>query len=814
MCKTMIRIARSLLAKPALFIFAGICITLATTGITAVSLYQMRRDAMTQARDAAKNLALSLQKETEHNLDICQLAMQDVVTSMKTPGTLQLTADARHLVAFSAAKNVRELGAIFAADASGNSLLDSRWILPPKLNVSERDYFQVQQQQKGAGLYLSKPFISSLGSAGQPSIALSLRLEDDNGRFAGIVAGTLRLSYFHQLFKDSILGAHGTLTLLRTDGTVLMRQPYHPDDIGRSLAGGHSFAKLVQSDHGTYVDVAVIDQVERMYSFRRIGNYPLVMVVGLATEDIYAEWRKRAFAIGIVTAILDALTIMLCLMFSGQLRRRYAMEHQLRKLAWFDALTGLPNRAQLNRELLRILTDAARSASQSAVLFIDLDRFKRVNDTQGHGAGDEVLCEIARRLRDCVRGEDVVGRLGGDEFLAVLQNCDVHRAAQVAGRILQALYQPISVNTKIETSITLSASVGVALYPHDGQDADTLLRNADMAMYKAKSTGRNQVHFYAPVYERQAKEQLELEIALQRALRAGGLSVAYQPKVDVTGALRGVEALVRWHDGKLGTVPPDRFISIAEESGLITELDGWVLDEACRQLAEWRAAGIDVPSISANVCVADFKRADFAGLIAHTLRVHGLQPADLILEMTEGVMFDESADDIRASLDAIHALGIALSIDDFGTGYSSLSYLQRFPVKELKIDKSFVRGIGTDAMSESLAHALINIGNVLNLSVIAGQATHGGHDLVDGAARFVDLGLTGPHASDRLVDQFLDLLGRGGGALRQDAHFIGHDGKAPALLAGPRGFNRGIQSENVGLERNAFDRADDVGHLA
>jgi diguanylate cyclase (GGDEF)-like protein len=444
-----------------------------------------------------------------------------------------------------------------------------------------------------------------------------------------------------------------------------------------------------------------------------------VVVVGLATEDIYAEWRKRAFAIGLVTTILDTLTIMLCLMFSGQLRRRLAVEHQLQTLAWFDALTGLPNRAQLNKEMLHILTDAGRNSSQLAVLFIDLDRFKRVNDTQGHYAGDEVLSEVARRLRDCVRGEDVIGRLGGDEFLAVLQNCDVHRAAQIAGRILQALYQPISVSTKLDTSITLSASIGVSLYPYDGHDADTLLRNADMAMYKAKSAGRNQVHFYAPVYERQAKEQLELEIALQRALRGGGLGVAYQPKVDVAGTLRGVEALVRWNDGKLGGVLPDRLISIAEESGLITELDGWVLDEACRQLAEWRAEGIEVPNISVNVCAADFKRPDYPGFIAHTLRVHGLEPADLILEMTEGVMFDESADDIRASLDAIHALGIALSIDDFGTGYSSLSYLHRFPVKELKIDKSFVRGIGVDAMPESLAQTLINIGNVLNLSVIA-----------------------------------------------------------------------------------------------
>jgi diguanylate cyclase (GGDEF)-like protein len=713
------RITNSLLAKPALFIFAGIGITLATTGVTAVSLYQMRLDAMTQARNTAQNLVLSLQKETERNLDIYQLVMGDVVTSMETPSVLQLPPEVRRLVAFSAANSVGELGVIFAADAAGNAVLDSRSVPPPKFNVSDRDYFLVQQQQNGVGLYLSKPFVPRVGNAGQPSIALSLRLNDANGQFAGIVAGTLRLNYFHQLFEGSILGDHGTLTLLRTDGTVLMRRPFHSDNIGSTLAGGHSFPPLVQADHGTYVDVAVLDHIERLYSFRRIGNYPLVVVVGLATEDIYAGWRKRAFAIGMVTAILNVLTIMLVLMFSGQLRTRFAMERQLQTLAWFDALTGLPNRAQLNKETSRILTNASRNSSQFAILFIDLDRFKRVNDTQGHSAGDEVLSEIARRLRNCVRGEDVIGRLGGDEFLAVLQNCDVHRAAHVAGRILQALYRPITVNAKYDTSITLSASIGVSLYPHDGEDVDALLRNADMAMYKAKSTGRNQVHFYAPLYERQAKEQLELEIALQRALQGRGLSVAYQPKVDITGTLHGAEALVRWHDAKLGIVPPDRFIAIAEESGLIAELDAWVLGEACRQLAEWRAAGIDVPNISVNVCAADFKRPDYPGFIARTLQAHGLEPANLILEMTERVMFDESADDIHTSLEAIHALGIALSIDDFGTGYSSLSYLHRFPVKELKIDRSFVRGIGVDAMAESLAQTVINIGNMLKLSVIA-----------------------------------------------------------------------------------------------
>jgi diguanylate cyclase (GGDEF)-like protein len=729
----MIRVEGPLLAKPALFVLAGIFITLTTTAVTAFSLYQMRLDAMAQARVATENLTLSLQKEISRNLDIYKLAMQSAVTSMETKDLRQLSPETRRLVAFSAATSIKDLGRIFVANAAGDVTLSSLWPRPPGFNVSDRDYFQVQQQHAGAGLYLSKPYKSRTENFGEPSIALSLRLDDADGQFTGIVAGALKLGYFHQLFEDSILGDHGTITLLRTDGTVLMRQPYHPSDIGRTLADGHSFYPLVHSDHGTYVDIAVLDHTERLYSFRRIGNYPLVVVVGFATGDIYAGWRKRAFAIGAVTAVLDILILLLSLMFARQLLRRLAIERRLKQLAWFDALTGLPNRAQINRDMARILTEANRDSSHFAVLFIDLDRFKRVNDTQGHSAGDEVLSEIARRLRSCINGNDTVGRLGGDEFLAVLQHCDVHRAAHLAGRILHALDEPITLNSKYDTSITLSASIGIALYPLDGHDTDTLLRNADMAMYRAKSMGRNQVHFYAPEYEREAREHLDLEIALRRALRDRTLSLAYQPKVHATGTLYGVEALVRWHDEKLGLVPPDRFIAIAEESGLITELDAWVLDEACRQLAQWRAEGVDVPAISVNVCAEDFKRPDYPDFIAHTLQAHGLKPADLILEMTERVMFDESADDIRASFDALRALGVALSIDDFGTGYSSLSYLYRFPVRELKIDRSFVQGIGSEAMAESLAQAVMNIGNVMNLTVVAeGVETNAQRDFLHG----------------------------------------------------------------------------------
>lgn len=715
----MIRIASSLLARPMLFVLAGIGITLATTAVTVVSLYEMRLDAMAQARDAAENLVISLQKETERNLDIYQLAMHDVAMTIQTPSLSGLSPETRQLIAFSTISNAKEPGVLFATDAAGTIVFGSRSLDSLKPNVSERDYFQIQRQQKHAGLFLSEPFLSHASDPPQPEIALSRRLDDGNGQFAGIVAGTLRLNYFRHLFEGSILGRHGTITLLRTDGTVLMRYPFHAGDIGSSLAKGHSLDPLVQSDHGTYIDIAVLDHVERLYSFRRIGSYPLIVVVGLATGDIYAGWRKRAMAIGAVTVILDAFFISLSLMFARQLRKRLAMECQLRQLAWFDSLTGLPNRALLQRESLRVLTNHSRDAASFATLFIDLDRFKRVNDTQGHAVGDEVLSEIGRRLREHVQADDVIGRLGGDEFLAILQRSDVLKATQIAGRILNDVYRPIVINSKHDTGITISASIGIAIYPHDGQDTDALLRNADLAMYQAKSAGRNQVRFYAPEYERQAKEHLELEIALQRALRSNALSVAYQPKVDAAGILRGAEALARWHSDKHGQVAPDRFIAIAEESGLIAEMDAWVMGEACRQLAEWRAAGVIVPNLSVNVCAADFRRPDYPEFVARTLLAHGLTPEDLTLEMTERVLFDESAEDVRKSLDAVHALGVALSIDDFGTGYSSLSYLRRFAVKELKIDKSFVQGIGGDAKAESLAQTLINIGDVLKLTVTA-----------------------------------------------------------------------------------------------
>lgn len=713
----MARNRTALLKKPALFLIAGICITLVTTGVVAVALYQMRMDAMAQARDVAQNLAISLEKETERTLDIYQLALRNVLTSLETPSP-ELPPETRQLLAFNAAGAISDLGVIVATDASGKITLDSRSMQPSTIDISQRDYFQVQQQNPDVGLYFGSPFMPTPESA-YASIAMSRRVAGANGRFEGVVAGTLSLKYFHRLFGGSILGDHGTLTLMRTDGVVLMRRPYKPQDIGRSLAQGSVFPLLLGSDHGTFVHRSSVDGTLRLYSFRRIGRYPMVVVVGLGVRDIYAGWRKRAIAIGSVAAVLDLVTIMLCLMFSVQLQRRLGTERQLQKLAWFDTLTGLPNRRQVNRQARGTLAEARRQSLQFAVLFIDLDRFKRINDTQGHDIGDQVLREVAQRLRNCVRDEDTIGRLGGDEFVALIKHCDVHKAAHVADRILAAVQQPIAVNAGRGAGIALGVSVGIALYPHDGQSVDVLLRNADMAMYRAKNAGRGQMHFYAAEYEQEAKAHLELEIALRHALRSGALQMAYQPKIGAWGTMHGAEALVRWRDENLGAVPPERFIAIAQESGLITELDTWVLRQACAQLASWRAEGVDIPGISVNVCPADFKRADYAEFISSTLQEHGLLPSDLTLEMTERVMFSEPAEDIRASLDAVRALGVTLSIDDFGTGYSSLSHLHCFPVGELKIDKRLVQGIGLSSMAESLAQAVANLGNALKLAIVA-----------------------------------------------------------------------------------------------
>ncbi|APW37714.1 hypothetical protein RD110_11315 [Rhodoferax koreense] len=389
----------------------------------------------------------------------------------------------------------------------------------------------------------------------------------------------------------------------------------------------------------------------------------------------------------------------------------------LHQLAFYDVLTGLPNREMLYSQAERELDEVALSVSTLAVLVIDLDRFKLVNDSQGHAAGDALLREVGERLTRCVRGIDLVGRLSGDEFAAILPSCSVEHAAVAAERLLNAIAAPFALEGGV---VNPGASIGVAMFPEDGADMDTLLRHADLAMAQAKVDGRNCSRFFNDGMNRVAQERVALESALREALGDGQLCLHYQPQMFCGEGrpLYGVEALARWHHPRFGNVSPERFIPLAEECGLIGAFGEWALTEACRQLADWRSRGIAVPRVAVNLSAQNFQDVGLAVRVAACLRSYGLSPDSLTLEMTERAMLD-SAEGVQTSIHAVHSLGVHLSLDDFGTGYSSLSYLHRLPMKELKLDKSFVQDLDDSPAARSLIQSVMHIGEGLGLTVVA-----------------------------------------------------------------------------------------------
>ncbi|TXD93237.1 EAL domain-containing protein [Mitsuaria sp. TWR114] len=405
-------------------------------------------------------------------------------------------------------------------------------------------------------------------------------------------------------------------------------------------------------------------------------------------------------------------------------------QREIERLAYFDGVTGLPNRTLLADRARQALLLALRSESPAALLLLDIDRFKTVNDSLGHAVGDQVLKHISKRLSGALRDSDTLARLGGDEFVALLPGCTVEDAMHVADKLRAVLEAPIPLDGS-HARVQMTASIGVCGFPKDGQDLDQLLKNADIAMYEAKRAGRDCARFFLRAMNQALDERLDIEAALRHALSQGLLQLHFQPKIRLSDRrLVGVEALLRWHDAERGWVPPDRFIPVAEESGLINALDAWVLEQSCAQLARWRAQGVDVPGLSVNVSPQRFHQDDVAAHARALLARHGLAASDLTLEVTERLMLDDTSRP-RAQLQQLHEMGVGVSVDDFGTGYSSLSYLKRLPVTELKLDKSFVRDLEQDADDRALSSAVIGIGRSLGLTVVAeGVETAGQRDLL------------------------------------------------------------------------------------
>lgn len=394
---------------------------------------------------------------------------------------------------------------------------------------------------------------------------------------------------------------------------------------------------------------------------------------------------------------------------------RLEAHQRIEQLSHTDPLTGLPNRRLLSDRIEHAIAMARRDGVAFALLFLDLDRFKHINDSLGHQFGDRVLVDVAARVRSCLREVDTVARLGGDEFVIVMQPADAAGAESTAQRVAEAMARPFA---QAGLSFTVTCSIGIALFPDDGDNVDDLLRHADKAMYSVKESGRAGYRFHQPRKDVDLKSRMRVDHAMRQALAHGRFRLHYQPQVEcASGRVVGAEALLRWRDPDLGEMAPADFIPVAEESGFIATIGDWVLAEAVRQAAQWHSRGLDIV-VAINVSALQFQKPDFVASVARALQASALPPQALELELTESILIQD-APEALTRLQALAGLGVRLSIDDFGTGYSSLGYLKRFPIGQLKIDRSFIDGLPGDESDAAIARAIISMGRALRLRIIA-----------------------------------------------------------------------------------------------
>ncbi|HXF77685.1 MAG TPA: EAL domain-containing protein [Usitatibacter sp.] len=444
----------------------------------------------------------------------------------------------------------------------------------------------------------------------------------------------------------------------------------------------------------------------------------------ICTSGNFANNSWMAATIAVITFLILCGTLSLSVLDARMESKTAQMASSLRdanaelqRLVLHDSLTKLPNRLLLEDRLQQAVAESVRAEKRGAVLFVDLDRFKTLNDSLGHFAGDTVLRTVAERLRSVVRLEDTVSRLGGDEFVILLRHvAQVEDAGEVARKVIESVARPILLD---EHELRIGASVGISVFPDHGVESDRLIANADSAMYHVKKTGRSNHAIFAPQMSTYFPKRLALENELRAAIEKTQFVLHYQPKVDMrTSRIVGMEALVRWRHPQRGLVAPSEFIPFAEETGLIVPLGNWVLQEACRQTRAWQQRGIRDLAIAVNISGVQFQQRDLVENVSDALEAAGLEPRFLELEITESVVM-QNAPEAIVMLEQLHKMGVGLSIDDFGTGYSSLNYLKRFPIDKLKIDQSFIRDLSADVDDAAIVQAIIAMAHSLRLRVVA-----------------------------------------------------------------------------------------------
>ena len=589
--------------------------------------------------------------------------------------------------------------------------------------VKERDYFRAQRQ--GDSFYVGQP---PRGNADDTNLHFSRRLDAADGTFDGAAIITVSAGYFVSGYETTRLGEHGMLAIVGIDGVVRIRRSGDAQFAGDSVNYARAISKIAAVDSDPTITANGWDGVQRWSSARELYGFPLAVLVGLSVDEQLATahrearaywWRASAGSLLIIvlTVLLGRMSWQLA---QSRLREgEIKLEHAKRVeyLAYHDGLTGLPNRSMFSKLLSQSLIEAHRYGRRMGVAFLDLDRFKQINDTLGHEAGDQLLQDVAKRLKECVRESDAVARLGGDEFVVLLPELnDVKHAAVIAEKILAAISKPF---TLIGHEFRVTASIGISAYPTDGLDEQTLTKNADVAMYQAKAEGKNNFQFYSESLNANSLERLTLESSLRHALEHNQFSIRYQAKREMySGRITGMEALLRWEHPDLGLVAPMQFIPVAEESSLMLPIGKWVLRTVCAQNVAWQRAGAPRLKVSANLTGRQFFDEHLIDDVTAILKSTGMDPSLLEFEISERLLIRDVESTLRV-LTRLKSIGIGIAIDDFGTGYSSLSTLQRFPLDTIKIHRSLVAEMCAGAENTEFAESVIAMGKNLSLTVVA-----------------------------------------------------------------------------------------------
>ena len=705
---------------------------LSVVAVTSLALYQLRTSELDQAILVAKNLAIAIDQTVGgllRSADNSMLSASDEIARQMTSGHIDAQSIDQYLTR--QGSRVPHLSAIRGVTEQGD-IAYGPGIQKPPVNVADRDYFISLKSDPNAGLIITEPLFAR--SDQEWVWALARRISKADGTFGGVIVGIIRLDELEKVLA-AVPIADGDLIAIRDKEMGLIA--HNSGGIKSNAQPGNNTMSVefrsayqLSKETGAYVGgTSSIDGIARIYYYQRNPQFGFTTIVGFSTESALAHWRQEAWAALGFLLVLTIMSLVFARYVNLSLSRQdehadelAAEQLQSHTFEFFDPITKLPNRWLLQDRLAQSLVSSTRAGKVGALLMIDLDNFKTLNETLGHDVGDQLLQQAGERICGCVRIGDTVARVGGDEFVIILElladrQTEAAIQAELFGhKILEALNQPYLLG---EHPYTGSASAGITLFIDNEVSVDELLKQADIALYQAKHAGRNCLRFLDRTIQTNIAEQVVLEAELRSAIENEQFQLHYQIQVDQAGHPTGAEALVRWLHPVKGLLGAQQFIPLAEETGLIVPIGQWVMESACRQIKKWQDDPLTCDLVvSINVSVKQFIRPDFVEQVRSTLERQGANANRLKIELTEGVLLTDTKGAIE-KMNVIKALGIQFSLDDFGTGFSSLQYLKKLPLDQLKIDQSFVKDLAVDNNDQVIVETIIAMAKALHLDVIA-----------------------------------------------------------------------------------------------